>query len=192
MNLQLFGDNRLVALYCNGNNDALAELIDRHKDRVFTTILVFVRDPVLAEDIFQDTFMKVIDTLRKGKYIEEGKFLPWVLRIAHNLCVDYFRRIKRTPKIVDKTGRDIFTVLKFADDTADGDFTRSETSQQLRDLLNQLPDEQREVVILRHFGDLSFKEIAEITNVSINTALGRMRYALVNMRRMIVERQIVL
>ncbi len=192
MNLQLFGDNRLVALYCNGNNDALAELIERHKERVFTTILAFVRDPVLAEDIFQDTFIKVIDTLRKGKYIEEGKFLPWVLRISHNLCVDYFRRIKRTPKIVDSSGRDILTILKFADDTADDGIMQNQASAQIRDLLNQLPDEQREVVILRHYGDLSFKEIADITNVSINTALGRMRYALVNMRRLIAEKQIVL
>ena len=147
---------------------------------------------MLAEDIFQDTFIKVIETLKRGKYSEEGKFLPWVLRIAYNLCVDHYRKTKRTPTITTSDGQDIFKVLKFVEESAEDRIERDETAGKVRRLIDSLPPEQREVVILRHYADLSFKEIAAITDVSINTALGRMRYALINIRKMVEERQIAL
>ena len=192
MNLEKMGDKMLVDLYQSGNDEALSELIHRYQERVYTSILLFVRNEILAEDLFQDTFIKVIETLRKGKYAEEGKFLPWVLRISHNLCIDYYRRIKRSPTITNADGYDIFNVLKFAEDSPEDQVTKRQSTDKVRELIDQLPEEQKEVVVLRHYADLSFKEIATITNVSINTALGRMRYALINMRRMITEHQIAL
>jgi len=192
MNLEQMGDKMLVDLYQAGNDEALSELINRYQEKVYTTILLFVRNEILAEDLFQDTFIKVIETLRKGKYAEEGKLLPWILRIAHNLCIDHYRRIKRAPTITNAEGYDIFNVLKFAESSPEDQMTKGQTNNKVRDLIDQLPEEQKEVVVLRHYADLSFKEIANITNVSINTALGRMRYALINMRRMITEHQIAL
>lgn len=192
MNLEKMGDKMLVDLYQAGNDEALSELINRYQEKVYTTILLFVRNEILAEDLFQDTFIKVIETLRKGKYAEEGKLLPWILRIAHNLCIDHYRRIKRTPPITNSDGYDIFNVLKFAESSPEDQMTKGQTNDKVRDLIDQLPEEQKEVVVLRHYADLSFREIANITNVSINTALGRMRYALINMRRMITEHQIAL
>jgi len=192
MHTQPISDHQLVQLYVTGNNAALETLIHRHKTKVFTSIYLFVRDRYIAEDIFQDTFMKVVDKLREGKYLEEGKFLPWVMRIAHNLCIDYYRRTKRTPKITTADGFDIFNVLKFKDENAEDRIMEEQTHGKLRTMIEQLPDEQREVIILRHYSDLSFKEIADMTGVSINTALGRMRYALINLRKMIEEKAIVL
>lgn len=192
MNLEKMGDKMLVDLYQAGNDEALSELINRYQEKVYTTILLFVRNEILAEDLFQDTFIKVIETLRKGKYAEEGKLLPWILRIAHNLCIDHYRRIKRAPTITNSEGYDIFNVLKFAESSPEDQMTKGQTNDKVRDLIDQLPEEQKEVVVLRHYADLSFREIANITNVSINTALGRMRYALINMRRMITEHQIAL
>lgn len=192
MTLQLIGDKTLVRMYRAGDDRALAELIRRYKDKVFTSILLFVKDDVLAEDIFQDTYIKVIETLRRGKYSEEGKFLPWVLRIAYNLCVDHYRRTKRTPTITTSDGQDLFKVIKFDEENAEENIERNETADKVRKLIDSLPPEQREVVILRHYADLSFKEIAAITDVSINTALGRMRYALINMRKLVEEKQIAL
>lgn len=193
MHTQPISDHQLVQLYVTGsNNAALETLIHRHKTKVFTSIYLFVRDRYIAEDIFQDTFMKVVDKLREGKYLEEGKFLPWVMRIAHNLCIDYYRRTKRTPKITTADGFDIFNVLKFKDENAEDRIMEEQTHGKLRTMIEQLPDEQREVIILRHYSDLSFKEISEMTGVSINTALGRMRYALINLRKMIEEKAIVL
>ncbi|EOR95574.1 RNA polymerase sigma-70 factor, ECF subfamily [Arcticibacter svalbardensis MN12-7] len=145
---------------------------------------MLVKDQYLAEDIFQDTFIKVINTLKTGKYNEEGKFLPWVLRIAHNLVIDYFRKEKRTPVITNGDGFDIFDVLGFYDESIEDQMVREQTHQDLRKMIQLLPSEQKEVLIMRHYGDMSFKEIADITNVSINTALGRMRYALNNLRKM--------
>lgn len=185
-------DQALVTQYIAGDEAALECLIERHKERVFTAIIMFVRDRYLAEDLFQETFIKVVNTLRSGHYNEEGKFLPWVLRIAHNLCIDHYRRTKRTPAITNSEGFDIFNVLQFADENAQDKITRDETYDKVRHLLAYLPDEQREVVVLRHYHDLSFKEIADKTNVSINTALGRMRYALINLRKLIEEKQISL
>ncbi|QQS30083.1 MAG: sigma-70 family RNA polymerase sigma factor [Sphingobacteriales bacterium] len=192
MTLQLFGDRVLIRMYRSGDDRALSELIRRYKDKIYTSILLFVKDEVLAEDVFQDTFIKVIETLKRGKYSEEGKFLPWVLRIAYNLCVDHYRKTKRTPTITNADGQDIFKVLKFAEETAEDRMERNETVGKVRGLIESLPAEQKEVVILRHYADLSFKDIAAITDVSINTALGRMRYALINMRKMVEEKQIVL
>jgi len=192
MDLRIISDKELVQLYIARKETALAELIRRHKDKVFTSIMMFVKDTYLAEDIFQDTFIKVIDTLRRGNYYEDGKFLPWVMRISYNLCIDHFRKTKRRPTITNSDGFDIFNVLKFEANNAEEDMIRGETISKVRQLVEKLPSEQKEVVVLRHYADMSFKEIAAITNVSINTALGRMRYALINMRKMIEEKQIVL
>lgn len=185
-------DQALVNQYLAGDEAALACLIERHQEKVFTAIIMFVRDRYLAEDIFQETYIKVVNTLRSGHYNEEGKFLPWVLRIAHNLCIDHYRKTKRAPKVMTSDGFDIFNVLQFADENVQDKVTREETYNKVRQLLALLPAEQREVVVLRHFHDKSFKEISEITNVSINTALGRMRYALINLRKLIMEKQISL
>lgn len=151
-----------------------------------------VKDSYLAEDIFQDTFIKVINTLKAGKYNEEGKFLPWVIRIAHNLVIDHFRKEKRTPIIANVEGFDIFEVLNFQDESGEDRMVREQTYKDLRTMIHLLPSEQKEVLIMRHYGDLSFKEIADITNVSINTALGRMRYALNNLRKMMETKELIL
>lgn len=192
MRLQLVTDKELVNLYLAGDERAFAELLNRHKDKIYTTIYLFVKDELIAEDIFQETFIKVIETLRKNKYYEDGKFAPWVLRIAYNLCVDYYRKTKRTPVVTMSDGQDIFKVLPFDTVLPDQKIAQEQVASQIQDLIAQLPDEQKEVVLLRHYADLSFKEIADMTNVSINTALGRMRYALINIRRMIQEKQIAL
>lgn len=185
-------DHELVTRYVNGDINALNALVTRHKKRVYTAIFVLVRDQYVAEDIFQDTFFKVIDSLQAGSYKEEGKFLPWVLRISHNLCIDYFRKVKRKPVIVDSEGNDILDSIGMFDESAEDIWIRKQSIHSLRELIKQLPDEQREVLILRHYAELSFKEIADMTNVSINTALGRMRYALLNLRKMMREKRVVL
>ncbi len=145
-----------------------------------------------AEDIFQEVFIKIIDTLRKGKYNHEGKFLQWAMRISYNMCVDYFRRTKRRPKVSPTETFDIFDVLQAPEGNAEQNIMRSQTHDRVRQLVDMLPPEQREVVILRHYADMSFKEIAKLTRVSINTALGRMRYALINIRKMVEEREVIL
>ena len=190
MRSQVISDHELLVQYREGSEAALELLINRHKDRVYTAIYLFVRDKYIAEDLFQDTFIKVIDTLKKGKYKEEGKFLPWVMRIAHNLCIDYYRRTHRVPTITNSKGFDIFKVLPFAADNAEQRLVKEQTSDKVRALIDALPTEQKEVVILRHYANMSFKQIAKITNVSINTALGRMRYALINMRKIMLEKQV--
>ena len=187
MQLRNWDDKRLVKTYIEGNERALGVLVDRHKRRVYTAIYMFVKDTYLAEDLFQDTFIKVVKKLRAGKYKEEGKFLPWVLRIANNLCIDYYRKTKRRPAIVNPEGYDIFEILNFADDNAEDKIVKREKAVYVKNLIDQLSPEQKEVVILRHYADLSFKEIAKITGVSINTSLGRMRSALLNMRKFIEE-----
>ena len=184
MKLQEKSDQELIHLYIEGQETGLEELVSRHKSKIYTSIYMLVKDQYLAEDIFQDTFIKVINTLKTGKYNEEGKFLPWVLRIAHNLVIDYFRKEKRTPVITNGDGFDIFDVLGFYDESIEDQMVREQTHQDLRKMIQLLPSEQKEVLIMRHYGDMSFKEIADITNVSINTALGRMRYALNNLRKM--------
>jgi RNA polymerase sigma-70 factor (ECF subfamily) len=190
--LQALSDQQLILLYKSGKEEGLTELIYRHKDKLFTSILLLIKDPYLAEDIFQDTFIKVIDTIRTDRYTEKGKFLPWAVRIAHNLCVDHFRKIKRTPTIRTSDDKDIFNVLKFSDEGAEEKLMTRQSHRRVEQMLDLLPEEQREVIILRHYAALSFKDIAELTNVSINTALGRMRYGLINLRRMMMEKQICL
>ena len=182
-------DKELVRLYLNGSERALGALIDRHRRRVYTAIYMFVKDTYLAEDLFQDTFIKVVKKLRSGKYKEQGKFLPWVLRIANNLCIDNYRKMKRRPSVINPEGYDIFEILNFAEDNVEDRIIKREKAVYVKNLIDQLSPEQKEVVILRHYADLSFKEIAKLTDVSINTSLGRMRYALINMRKMIDETQ---
>ena len=169
----------------------LKHLISRYKDKLFSSILFLVKDKFLAEDLFQETFLRIIDTLRSRRYNEEGKFLPWAMRIAHNLCVDYFRKVKRTPTILTQDKKDIFDVIHVVvNDNAEHRIIRDQSYDRVHQMLDKLPEEQREVIVLRHFGDMSFKEIAETTNCSINTALGRMRYGLINLRKMMTEKQI--
>lgn len=181
-------DQELIQLFKNGDTNALEDLINRHKQRIFTSIFILIKDKNLAEDIFQDVFIKIIDTLRSGGYTDEGKFLPWALRIAHNMCVDHFRKVKRGPAVLNNNEEyDIFETLDLSEEGAEGQIVNAERNETLRKLLDSLPQDQREVIVLRHFANLSFKEIAEKTNCSINTALGRMRYGLINIRKMMVE-----
>ncbi len=189
---QQFTDIQLILSFQEGDSNALETLIARHKDKLFSSILFIVKDKYLAEDLFQETFVRIIDTLRCRRYNEEGKFLPWAMRIAHNLCVDYFRKIKRTPTIVTQENKDIFDYIHFVGDNAEQKLVRYQSYDRVHNMLSKLPEEQREVIVLRHFGDMSFKEIAEATNCSINTALGRMRYGLINLRKMMTEKQISL
>lgn len=190
--LSKLSDHELINLFNTGNVNAFETLVLRHKDKIYTSILFLVKDKFLAEDIFQDVFIRVIDTIKGGRYTEEGKFLPWAMRIAHNLCVDYFRKVKRTPTIRNSEDQDIFEVLNFTEESAEDKLIKKQSHNRVKDMLDQLPEDQREVIILRHYADMSFKEIAHITNCSINTALGRMRYGLINLRKMMVQKQISL
>lgn len=193
MQLNRLDDTQLVRHYISGEESAFEILLRRHKDRVFNYVLMTVRDRQLAEDIFQETFTKAIITLKGGKYNEEGKFLPWVMRIAHNLIIDTYRRNKKMPSVEPKNeDHDIFASLNVFDKNVESEMIEDQIHTDIRKLITFLPEEQREVIIMRHYEDLSFKEIADKTNVSINTALGRMRYALINLRRLIEENQIVL
>ena len=185
-------DQQLIQEYLHGDERAFEELLNRHQQKIYTSIYLFVKDQSLAEDIFQEVFIKIIDTLRRGKYNHEGKFGEWAMRIAYNLCVDYFRRSKRRPQVQPTDEFDIFEMLRVTDDNAEQRIMRSQTHEKVRSLVDMLPPEQREVVILRHYADMSFKEIAKLTRVSINTALGRMRYALINIRKMVEEKQVQL
>lgn len=186
-------DKDLICMYIHeGNEKAFEVLLNRHKSKIYTSIYMFVKDKDLANDIFQETFIKVIDTFRSGKYNEEGKFIQWVMRISHNLCIDFFRKNKRRKTINTSEDFDIFNVIASKDDNQEAVLIKEQTYKKVRKLVDSLPQEQREVVLLRNYAELSFKEIAELTNVSINTALGRMRYALINIRKTISERQISL
>jgi RNA polymerase sigma-70 factor (ECF subfamily) len=185
-------DGVLVSNYINGDEKSLEILIYRHKQRIFSFILSKILNKDTAEDIFQDTFIKVIKTLKKGTYNEEGKFLPWVMRIAHNLVIDHFRRSKRIPTINNTDEFDIFTII--GDDVlnAENQIIKTQILDDVKDLVEELPEDQKEVLIMRMYKDMSFKEISESTDVSINTALGRMRYALINLRKLIEKHQIIL
>ncbi len=185
-------DQQLIHLYMEGDANALATIIMRYKDKIYTSIYLLVKDKYLSEDIFQDVFIRIIDTLKGGRYTDEGKFLPWAMRIAHNMCVDHFRKVKRTPTIKTSDDRDIFEVLNFSEAGADQKMMNGQSHDRVRKMVDLLPEDQREVIILRHYADLSFKEIAELTQCSINTALGRMRYALLNMRRIAAENDVYL
>ena len=185
-------DHELIQLFIKGDTQAFETLVLRHKDKMYSSILFLVKDKYLAEDIFQDVFIRVIDTVRGGRYTEEGKFLPWAMRIAHNLCVDHFRKVKRTPTIKTGDDTDIFELLNFTEESAEDRMIKKQSHSRVRDMLDQLPEDQREVIILRHYADMSFKEIANLTDCSINTALGRMRYGLINLRKLMVQKQIAL
>jgi len=176
-------DSTLVSLYIKGNEEAFAMLLKRHKSKVYTTIYLIVRDQYIAEDLLQETFIKAIKKLKSGEYNEEGKFLPWITRIAHNLAIDYFRREKRYPTVVMEDGSSVFNSLSFSEDSLESIKIKDETHALLREMIQTLPEAQREVLLMRHYSDMSFQEIAEATGVSINTALGRMRYALINLRK---------
>lgn len=184
-------DHRLVEAFLDGDHSGIELLIRRYRNKVYTYILLLVKNQELAEDIFQDTFIKVIRSLNQGKYQENGRFLSWVMRIAHNLVIDHFRKEKQM-KVVsnDNYETDLFNSRKLADGTVEDMLVGDQITREVRMLIDYLPDEQKEVVIMRHYAGLSFKEIAEQTNVSINTALGRMRYALINLRKMIRERNL--
>ncbi len=188
--VQQLTDQQLIQTYLAGSERSFEILLNRHKDKIYTSIYLFVKDTEQAEDIFQDVFIKIIRTLRKGKYTHEGKFSQWAMRIAYNMCVDQFRREKRKPSVASTDSFDIFSVLGSPDDNAETSIMKSQTHQKVRQLVDLLPTEQREVVILRHYANMSFKEIAQLTGVSINTALGRMRYALINIRKLIEEKEI--
>jgi RNA polymerase sigma-70 factor (ECF subfamily) len=174
------------------NDKSFEILLNRHRNKIYTSIYLFVKDSDLAEDIFQDVFIKIIDTLRKGKYNHEGKFLQWAMRISYNMCVDHFRRSKRRTKVSASETFDIFDVLETKEDSMETTIIKSEMHKKVRSLVDQLPPEQKEVVILRHYADMSFKEISQLTRVSINTALGRMRYALINMRKMAGDKNLIM
>lgn len=180
-------DSKLVSLYKQGNEEAFEQLLDRHKSRIYTTIYLIVKDNYVAEDLLQETFVKAINTIKGGRYNEEGKFLPWVTRIAHNLSIDYFRREKRYPTMVLEDGSAIFNTLEFAEDSIESQQIRQDTHSRLRELIQELPEAQKEVLIMRHYMEMSFQEISENTGVSINTALGRMRYALINLRKKMTQ-----
>jgi RNA polymerase sigma factor (sigma-70 family) len=188
--LKTLTDEQLIALFKEGNTYAMEVLVNRHKSRIYTSIHLLVKDKYLAEDIFQDLFIKVIDTFRAGKYKEENKFLQWAMRIAHNLCVDHFRKVKSKPVIRTSEGADIFDVLNFAEPSTEDKMMRGQSNEKIMKLVSMLPEDQREIIILRHFADLKFREISKILDCSVNTALGRMRYALLNLRKLIEEKQI--
>ncbi|MBN8703499.1 MAG: sigma-70 family RNA polymerase sigma factor [Bacteroidetes bacterium] len=192
---QFISDEKLINLYLTGSEEALESLIVRHQKKIYSYIYTHVNSRELAEDIFQDTFFKIINTLKRGQYNEEGKFINWSMRIAHNLIIDFYRKDKKLPTVsgaVNEDGEevDIFNTIKVYDESIEDKVLRKQTQKGLRTLISQLPDEQREVLMMRHSYDMSFKEIAETTNVSINTALGRMRYALLNLKKMLEESNI--
>lgn len=193
MNVQVLSDKALLNHYMNGDANAMSDLIERHSRRVRDYISMMVKNRDIAEDIFQETFIKAVKVIDEGKYVDNGKFLSWILRIAHNQVIDYFR-LQRQKKSVSEaeSGYDVLGTLRFAEKTVEDEMVSSQIEKDIRLMVEHLPDEQREVVMMRYFSGLSFKEIAEQTDVSINTALGRMRYALINLRRMIKEKNIIL
>jgi RNA polymerase sigma factor (sigma-70 family) len=193
LNAGKLSDYELIVKFVNGDEEAVEELIHRHKNKVFTYIYFTVKKQHLAEDLFQDTFVKVIKSLQEGKYQENGKFVSWVMRIAHNLIIDHYRREKQLCTCSNNDYEmDLFNSPKYSEDTIEQTMVSNQIMQDVRKLIDELPPDQKEIILLRHYGNLSFKEIAEQTNVSINTALGRMRYALINMRKLIKEHDISL
>jgi len=185
-------DHELINAYIAGQQSALEKLIHRHKSRVFAYILMVVKDKELAEDLFQDAFIKVINTIRSGQYKEEGKFIQWVMRISHNLIIDHFRKSNRLPFIENSSEYDIFEKVRIPVESVEEMMITEQIHKDVKKLIEYLPKEQKEVLVLRHYADMSFKDIAELTNVSINTALGRMRYALINLRKLVKDNEVIL
>jgi RNA polymerase sigma-70 factor (ECF subfamily) len=184
-------DLELINSYTSGNTKAFNELIIRYKDKIYTSIYLRVKDSNIADDLFQDLFIKIIDAITTGRYNDNGKFLNWALRIAHNLCIDHFRSIKRSPVLNNREDADPFESIIISEYGIDQKMIKNEIHSEIRYLLNMLPEEQRDIIILRHYADLSFKEIAQIKKCSINTALGRMRYGITNLRKLKREHQFV-
>jgi RNA polymerase sigma factor (sigma-70 family) len=191
MQLSHESDAELIHAYMHGQEYALTVLINRYKDKVYTSIYMLVKDKYLAEDIFQDAFLKMIKTIKEGRYSEQGKFLPWAIRVAHNLCMDHFRKTRQQIMVTLPDGQDISHMFGAGDMASDG-IEKRQVHDSVRKLVEELPEEQREVIVLRIYADLSFKEISDLTGVSINTALGRMRYGLINLRKLIADKQMVL
>ena len=192
MQAHVISDQELIGKYLAGHESALEKLIRRHKNRVYAYILMVVKDKELAEDLFQDTFIKVINTFRSRQYKEEGKFIQWVMRIAHNLIIDYFRKSKRIPIVENNDDYDIFDKVRIPVESVEEQIITEQIHRDVKKLIDYLPKEQKDVLVMRHYGDMSFKDIAEVTNVSINTALGRMRYALINLRKLVKEKDVIL
>lgn len=193
MNTQVLSDRVLLGHYLAGDSSAISQLIERHSRRVRDYIRMMVKDCDLAEDIFQETFIKAVRVIDEGRYVDSGKFLSWVLRIAHNQVIDHFRSQKQDKSVSESdAGYDVLGTLRFAEPTVEDRIVGEQIAEEVRGLVDLLPEEQREVVRMRYYANLSFKEIAEQTGVSINTALGRMRYALINLRRLIKEKKMVL
>lgn len=193
MNVQVLSDQKLLNSYLSGDQRAISKLIERYSRRVRDYINMMVKDRDVADDIFQETFIKAVRVIDDGRYTDNGKFLSWILRIAHNQVIDHFRARKQSRQVTEaEAGYDVLGTLRFAERTVEDELVSSQIENDVRRLVELLPDEQREVVMMRYYGGLSFKEIAEQTDVSINTALGRMRYALINLRRMIKEKNLVL
>lgn len=176
-------DSELIAQYRNGSEAAFDLLVDRYQSKVFTTIYLIVKDQYVAEDLLQDVFVKVVQTIHSDRYSEEGKFQPWLMRIAHNLAIDHFRKSKRYPTILMEDGSNLFNSLLFAEASVEDHRVKEETLEMVKKLIEELPEAQKEVLVMRHYLDMSFQEIADQTGVSINTALGRMRYALIHLRK---------
>ncbi|MFC2123829.1 RNA polymerase sigma factor [Bacteroidota bacterium] len=176
-------DQKLVSLYINGNEDAFEDLVERHSKKIFTTIKLIVKDNYVAEDLLQETFIKAINTMKTGRYNEEGKFLPWIMRIAHNLAIDYFRKDKRYPTILMEDDSKVSNTLEHSVESMEAIQVKKDTIKRMKELIQELPLSQKEVLVMRHYMKMSFQEIADTTGVSINTALGRMRYALINLRK---------
>lgn len=182
-------DAALLSAYIQGEDKAFETLVKRSKSKVYTSIYLIVKDRYVAEDLMQETYIKAIDVIKSGRYNEEGKFLPWVVRIGHNLAIDYFRKDKRYPTIVLEDGSKLFNSFEFAEESSEDIQLKADKISNVRELIKKLPDEQREVLVMRHYEELSFQEIADQTGVSINTALGRMRYALINLRKMLEKQE---
>lgn len=182
-----FADRELIKGFIAGNEKYFEILLTRHKSKIFTTIYLITKDRSTAEDLFQEVMIKVVRMIRQGKYNEEGKFLPWAVRIARNLAIDHFRKQQRTPLQRETEDYDIFSTLRIDEDNVERRIIKDENARYLREMIKRLPEKQKEVLIMRHYGEMSFKEIADMTGVSINTALGRMRYALINLRKMVGE-----
>ncbi len=185
-------DKELIAAYIKGDSAAFEVLFSRHKQKIYTSIYLFVRDHDQADDIFQEVFIKVIDRLQNGRYNDDGKFLPWVMRIARNYCIDEYRSNKRIGIVHNTDTKDYFKTIPSEITTSEENIMESQSCSQIKELVDQLPDEQKEVVIMRHYYGLKFNEIAEETDSNLNTVLGRMRYALINLRKMIEEKELVL
>ena len=193
MRVETTDEKQLISSYLKGNHSSLQILIKRHQNRLYSYIFLLVKDKQLADDVFQDTYVKVINTLKQGNYRDEGKFIQWVMRIAHNLVIDHFRKSKKVSFVESQNNEyDVFDMIRFTDPSIEEQLVTKQIHSDVSKLVHYLPEEQKQVILLRCYSGLSFKDIAEQTEVSINTALGRMRYALINLRKLIEERKIVL